>query len=92
MSAVSRDTAPVIVTDHAALRARERFGWKPARVRERVREAIAAGRVSGVRPAWMGPASGKHYRLYAWTEDRGVVFGLSGGESAWHVYTVFGAE
>ena len=92
MSAPVREMTPVVVTDHAALRARERFGWKPARVRERVREAIAAGRVSGVRPAWMGQPNGKHYRLYAWTEDRSAVFGLSGGESAWHVYTVFGVE
>lgn len=82
-------TRTIEVTDHAKIRARERFGWKPARVKQHVRQALEDGRISAVRQPWMGDPSGKHYRLYAWTEDRGAVFGLSGGETAWYVYTVY---
>lgn len=57
------------VNHHARTRARERFpGFKSARIKEEVREAFAAGRVSKEKPATLAPPSDPSC-LYVWTED-----------------------
>ena len=72
---------------HARERARERFpGFKAARIVDEVHAALAAGRVSAVKP--LGLIGGDFpYGLYAWTEDGDRIYGIMHGEACFAVHT-----
>ena len=77
----------VKVMRHARERARERFpGFKAARIVDEVHAALAAGRVSAVKP--LGLIGGDFpYGLYAWTEDGDRIYGIMHGEDCFAVHT-----
>jgi hypothetical protein len=77
----------VIVKRHARERARERFpGFKAARIVDEVHAALAAGRVSAVKP--LGLIGGDFpYGFYAWTEDGDRIYGILPGENCFAVHT-----
>ena len=77
----------MIVKRHARERARERFaGFKAARIVDEVHAALAAGRVSAVKP--VGLIGGDFpYGLYAWTEDGDRIYGIMHGEDCFAVHT-----
>jgi hypothetical protein len=72
---------------HARERARKRFpGFKAARIVDEVHAALAAGRVSAVKP--LGLTGGDFpYGLYAWTEDGDRIYGIMYGEDCFAVHT-----
>jgi hypothetical protein len=78
----------VLVTDHARLRARERFpGFKAARIVDEVRVGLRAGRFSKAKPpGWMG---GGHTdaSLYVWTEDGERIYAIKHHEEGFTVCT-----
>ena len=74
------------VSDHARERARERFpGFKSARIKDEVHDALVNGRISAHRPAWCSMTV-REDSLYVWTADCTRVYVLvtdtfSGGGS-----------
>jgi hypothetical protein len=77
----------VVVTWHARERARKRFpGFKTARIVDEVHAALAAGRVSALKP--LGLIGGNFpYGLYVWTEDGDRIYGIVHGEDCFAVRT-----
>jgi hypothetical protein len=68
---------PVLVTEHARERARERFpGFKAARIIEEVRDAFHEGRFSGRKPAGVVTDKDEGYSFFCWTPDGGRVYAL----------------
>lgn len=82
---------PVTLQPHLRQRMSERCpGLKPARAVDEVREALAAGRLSADRPAWLGYAADHQHgiSLYAWTEDRARTYVLHTTDHAFVVMSV----
>lgn len=65
-------------------------GIKPARAADEVRAALAAGRLSALRPPWLAPAFDHRHEitLYAWTEACDRVYVLHTTERAFVVISV----
>jgi hypothetical protein len=71
-----RRDIPVLVTDHARRRARDRFdGFKGARIVDEVRDALVAGRLSSEKPVGLAPPDDPSC-LYVWTADGARVYAL----------------
>lgn len=76
MNGSYRRDIPLVASEHARRRARERFpGFKAARIVDEVRDAMVNGRFSAELPPWIDTTE-THYALYAWTEDGDRVYPL----------------
>jgi len=77
----------VEVSDHARLRARERFpGFKSARIVDEVRLAIREGRLSSKKPEGFG-GTAHSTCLYAWTSDGERLYALKHNDDCLYVTT-----
>jgi len=83
-------TWPVELTAHARARAAERFPGLDADavVSPDVHDALRADRVSPTPPPFVRGNGHGDQVLFLWTCDRGRVYVLGAGESAFHVRTI----
>jgi hypothetical protein len=87
VSALAPDHAfgPIVVSEHAALRARERFRVEPEVVEAEVRDALLFDRVCDHTPSWM--AGRDHGEPVVWTRERDRIYVLSLSPGCVHVKT-----
>lgn len=72
-----RRDIPVFVSDHARLRARERFpDFKGARIVDEVRDGMVALRLSAELPDWIVTTQTYRGALYVWNESGDRVYVL----------------